>query len=448
MFTFPISLLLALVLGSQLQSADKKVRDAALSGLVGLGQAAWPAIDSVIKRLSDERCSWQELEILGKIGKPAIPKLLKVVDGNDRLAKWNAIRALGEMGRWGLRPYPRDQLKRITGFLKSDSVLSVKSDAALFRVAALEALSRIRDPSSVEPIIALLKKDTSIDMMIVAVKALGRFEENASPAIPALIDALRTWRPSELARPLKEEGFPQALKDAEFSSSMQFTFASIGEPAVEPLLNLIADEKQPRHVRQTAILAFSKMEASKVRDGALWPLLRLLDKEKSDLRLDMLWAISNICHDSARAARVLVRRGQTAQGMELVLTTQALIQADPENEHIVPYLLRVIEKDPDVDNKIQAICQIGREGMNGERTLGTLVKLLDSKDTFVRHHAILAIGRVGQDLSWQHRDSPKALEKALEKHEIIPALKRVVVSDPDPQRRNDAAETLSLLNRR
>src|SRR5262249_45485293 len=148
--------------------------------------------------------------------------------------------------------------------------------------------------------------------------------------------------------------------------------------------------------------------------------------------------LANLCHDSAGGARVLVRRGRNAQGLELVRTVEALVKADPENEYIVPYLLRVIENDPDVSNKRLAIMTIGHDGMNGEGTLGTLVKLLDSRDTLVRQDAISAIGRVGQDLSWQHRDSPKALEKALEKHGIVPALKRVAADDPDPARREDA----------
>ena len=81
-----------------------KCKDVNVSGLAsrGIGKIG-PAAEAAIPALRDavfmaEEPNHEAVDALGKIGAPALPVLIEVLERGDSMAKWTAARALADMG--------------------------------------------------------------------------------------------------------------------------------------------------------------------------------------------------------------------------------------------------------------------------------------------------------------------------------------------------------------
>jgi HEAT repeat protein len=102
-----------------------------------------------------------------------IPALIGCLNSTDPAVQWHAAEALGSCGE-GAVPL---------------LLLALQSRFIPVRLGAIEALGTIRDLSTVNPIVTVVKHDRSLEVRWAAVLALG--EIGSTDAIPCLVPLLR-----------------------------------------------------------------------------------------------------------------------------------------------------------------------------------------------------------------------------------------------------------------
>ena len=169
-----------------------------------------------------------------KLGKTAVPALIKALKDSDKDVRKAAAEALGKIGDKSAVPALIKALK--------DGYWQV-------RTAAAAALGKIGDKSAVPALIEALK-DKDSDVRTAAAEALGTIGDTR--AVPALIEALKDWRSvstAAAAAALKkmDEFTPerQAIYYA-FSGNVEES-VKLGEIAVPALVEAI---KAERYVRE------------------------------------------------------------------------------------------------------------------------------------------------------------------------------------------------------
>lgn len=102
-----------------------------------------------------------------------IPTLIDLLKSPDPYIQWRAAEALGTCGE-----------KAVTLLL-----LALQSRAVPVRLGAIEALGQIRDARAVNPILAVIDHDASLEVRWAAVLALG--DIGSPDAVPSLVPLLR-----------------------------------------------------------------------------------------------------------------------------------------------------------------------------------------------------------------------------------------------------------------
>jgi HEAT repeat protein len=141
-----------------------------------------------------------------KIGRPAVPELIRALEYAEDRARVEAVEALGTIRDpraaeplAGLLTVPSREIWGATrvalwriGAAAVPALLEVLGSAdPTARWRSVHVLGEIRDSAAVEPLVALLKKDrdTGVRMEIAAV--LGRIRDRTSCDV--LLDALHDW---------------------------------------------------------------------------------------------------------------------------------------------------------------------------------------------------------------------------------------------------------------
>jgi len=200
------------------------------------------------------------VEILSKVGKPAVKPLIGALTSDDLLVRRQAVDALGRIGD------PR----------AVDPLLATLNDHdSLVRGHAIEALGRIKDPKAVPPLIALLSgKDEQPHVRMSAAEALGTIKDNRAlePLVLALLDEHWGVR-SRAAQALGQLGDPRAvgcligaLQDKEPAvrghAAEALGIMSDGR-AVKPLTAALEDPD--REVRKKAALALRRLTGTEFK---------------------------------------------------------------------------------------------------------------------------------------------------------------------------------------
>ena len=131
----------------------------------------------------DEARAEAAVSPLIEMGEAAIPSLLDLTRSGDPEARWWALRVLASS--------PQARTEWLVPFL-SDPVPEVRQCAAL-------GLAGKPDPSAVEPLVhALADPDSMVSSL-----AANALVKNGSPAVPALIEAVKNGAPSQRIQALR-----------------------------------------------------------------------------------------------------------------------------------------------------------------------------------------------------------------------------------------------------
>ncbi len=209
--------------------------------------------------------------------------------------QWQAAEALGELGKEDLTPL----------------LLAIRKKNKAIRLGVIEALGRIRDPSTV-PVLTEALSDKSPEVRWEAALALGEIGE--AEAVPALVSAL-----SDSDRYVRY-GSAQALQALRWiprgESDQAYFFlgkqewdrlVALGEAAVDPLIIAL-------HDRDSGVRAFAAESLGKVGSGIAIPeLYKALSDDDEAVRWQAVRAARNCGIPLIRLPRGLSKRKRRGQ---------------------------------------------------------------------------------------------------------------------------------------
>ena len=207
------------------------------------------------------------LWLLGPIGETTWDDLLACLKDSDTKVRQRALHQLHELPNRGTNMPTKKLNVALADLLKNHNVAKVRN----FAMASLDA----RDPDAFLPLFDAAKSDKDEDVRVGAISRSGEFKEQAKPAVPLLIDALKD--PAEHTR-----------------RSAAMALARIGpvaKAAIPHLIELMKDKDQ--QVCQSAAYALSHqdkeclpgvLEFIKNSNGQArsWPLVVLRNHKYGD----------------------------------------------------------------------------------------------------------------------------------------------------------------------
>ncbi len=387
-------LIAALELKKALFQDTRQLNQARKVAAIRLGLLKDPrAVDSLVAALQEKSLAEAAASALGDIGDHrAVDPLTAALYKGDWQMRRSAANALGEIGGGGARESlitalkdPEEQVRqaaaralgKIGGAQAVEALLAALKDGEMrVRAAAAEALGVIGDVRALKPLIAALD-DRNPGVSEAAANALGRI---GAPAVEPLLTAflgenlfVRNAADSALSRAGWWPG-----KDAKSAAYLAAkgnwdALVAIGEPAVEPLIGALQDQKhQDARGRQSAAMALGMIGDPR----AVEPLLAALLKE--DVRETAAEALERIGWkpgEDEDAAAYWLAKGDwekcTANGASAVKAlAAALLDSQPANR------LRAVK----------AIVQVG-----GAPTVKPLITALKDADRDVRRSAAGAL---------------------------------------------------------
>lgn len=273
-----------------------------------LGKIGDPrAVSHLMVALNDTNIYFTEIvaTALGEIGAPAVRPLIYALMNKKANVRWDAARALGNIGD-----------KRAVEPLMD----ALKDEHKSVRRIAIEALGNIGDDRAVEPLIATLK-DEDVDVRKAVADALGNigdkramepllnnlYDENL-PMRVAVVEALDSlgWSPDK-----NRIGADYWIVKQNWDECAQ-----IGVPAVEPLIAALNDEDTD--VREGATEALGQ-----IGEPVVGPLIAALKSEDLDVREGAAKALVAI-HNSGRLG---------AKDKNTILAQEDEIKRIGENTH-------------------------------------------------------------------------------------------------------------------
>jgi HEAT repeat protein len=265
------------------------------------------------------------------------------------------------------------------------------------RAKAAGILGRIGDRRAVEPLLQRLR-DKARDVRFAAAGALGWIGDER--AVEPLLQLLRDekgsdrsgWlkRAAEASRGIEDEWMLRLYREDLPNITVRFAAAGalgqIGdERAVEPLLQLLRDERQS--VRSAAVSALEKIGDER----AVEPLLQLLRDEKPFERQRAAEALGEIGDE--RAVEPLLQLLRDKDGFVRNATAWALRRFG--DQRAVEPLLQLL-RDENSHIRKTAAGALGRIG--DERAVEPLFQLLGDNDNLVRLTAAEALWAITQTL--------------------------------------------------
>lgn len=257
-----------------------QVRDSVVQALVEIGK---PAVQPLILALNDDKSNVREaaVETLGRIEDPvSVEPLIQRLQDEDIGIKINIGNALAKIGKPAVPALVR---------MLTDAKTDVRKTAA-------EILGRIKDTESVEPLVRLLKDD-EFGVRFAAEHSLREFRELA---IPPLLRALTSenstlrkgatsvlghMRDSKATIPLCH--MLESQDKGERISVLEALEKIADRAAAEYIVPLLKDKDND--IRRLSVNALGKIEDI----GTLMPLMSVLEKDR-DTRQHVWKAIADI----------------------------------------------------------------------------------------------------------------------------------------------------------
>lgn len=284
-----------------LDNHDAKVRRAAASLLGSMGDLA--ALEPLLKALfdPDAAVAGDAAYAIAKLGQPAMPGLLQVLQDAPAQARIAAADALGIIA----------DTKAIPAL-----VAALKDQDSYLQIAAAKALARIRHPSVIEPLVNALEDSSNAAFFYgVSDEASAALVKLGKPAIAPMLESLK--RPATSGR-----GRLLIIR----------LLGELPDPrAVEPLVGLLSEPNL--EVRQAAMTTLAKVAPQRALE-ALPPFLDDADFNVRHHAGELLRNAGWKPEAPRDQARLAIAVGQYAQALEtgpeaLLLLLERLRDAEP-----------------------------------------------------------------------------------------------------------------------
>ncbi len=388
-------------------------------------------------------------KILKKIGKIAIPLLLKILADEDKYIRMSAAEALGKIGPSAEPAIPE---------LLETALVDSESSVRVFAAKALEKIGYATNQVVSHLVTALESNDNSLQTRENAAEALGNIGQIAVPAMPHLVIALKENKPSFLKNfnfsmgSLFSRSSPTALKDSHWwkvREAAAEAIGKIGPTAAQAIPSLIvALEDSKLDVRSASAEALGKIGPTAVQ--AVPSLIVALENDYSDVQRKAVEALGKIGPDAAQAVPSLMTALGDSDRFVRHEVAKALGKIGPAAAPAVPSLVTTLE-DTYKPARLATVITLGKIGPDAALAVPHLITALNNSNH--RLDTIEALGNIGSAASpavpslvkvgadnmdyWTDKKSKEAFEKALNNigFAAIPYLATVLVDSDNNVRR-------------
>lgn len=325
-------------------------RTAAAGALADIPEHAVLAVPALIGALADENAAVAaEVErALRRIGEPAIPRILAVLEDGDVNERTAAVRLIND-----IRTASPEALAALHA--------AIRNDAATVRREVAVSLQRVGAPeANIHPLLAALE-DEEPGVREEAARTLGGFGRQAKTASGTLRDVLRDdhtrvriaaaealWEIDGDAR----EVLPTlvgAMRERAVRWRAVMVISSMGadaEPAIPFLISALRDEAMHRPFRDPPL---SALALGRIGEAA-WPaLIAACESRDENTRVGAALALRDAGEKAGtgeRAAmKTLLRDGSTTVRHAAAM---ALIAMNESDESLIPILQEMLDADDDV----------------------------------------------------------------------------------------------------
>jgi HEAT repeat protein len=317
-----------------LKDKDRAVRQQAAIGLAGFGIAEQGVLDQLVERMGQAHSGRYQTQPEGllsptaalvKLGKKAVPCLLKAMDDESSVRRLRALVALGEIG-----PDAKDALPAI------ERALEKREHGSL--VTLVDVKWRIDRNSSfaLVRLVPLLADKRNLSCYG-ALGTLSYMRADAKEAVPALIEALKRHKDTNVLRTLrdlapysKELAVPalqEALREPTLADEAAIALQGIGLPGEEVLPSQLrrlracqpGDGNDPMRIVYTiaiyepanqrylpAVRELLKHANPEIRRAAAWGVCRIAGDEKAtEAALKEAAKDPEVAEEATRSLKVL-----------------------------------------------------------------------------------------------------------------------------------------------
>lgn len=227
-------------------------------------------------------------EALIEMGEEAVPYLLHKLDTQSAREKWTLIDIVSKIGEPAVIP--------LIEYLKSDNKDEVK--------LASRILGDIKDKRAVSPLIELLDKE-DFNIRGYACESLGKIGDttaftDVSSCLKDSVEVVRKSAAVALGKMKESRAVPhliEGLSDPHFSVRMTSasSLVEIGEPSVKPLIGLLSLSADPMGPADTMAVFLAIESLGKLKDKrALRPLIEKLEDDDWATRAFVVEALGEI----------------------------------------------------------------------------------------------------------------------------------------------------------
>jgi HEAT repeat protein len=353
-----------------LKDKQPAIRRAAIDALGWLGTRASTAIAELVATFADEALlkvpspdatdadPFAAPRALARIGQAAVPALAKALGDKNALVRWQAAKALAQLGRRAkgavteLEKAQEDML----------AVVVIESAVALIRAGAAAEQPLEKLAENFEHPSAYIKTQT-----LKAVATLGPRAASLAPKVAKLLDDKEVW--------------PAAVEALQ-------KMGSEGGRAVPKLVKVLENPKDPSRLAALRSLA----DLGPLASDAVPALIKGLKEKEAAVARVAAQALGNIGPEANPAVADLLAtmdRDPLLGGVCL----EALGKIGPKARDAVPIAIKWLTRESPFD-RIRAARALGQIGPEAKKALPALEDLRQDPEPAVRAWAIFAIGRI------------------------------------------------------
>ena len=224
-------------------------------------------------------------------------------------------------------------------------------------------------------VIAALKADNP-NARMKAANDLGFMRESAAEAVPALIGALE-----DSCEPVRRNAI--------------YALGAIGKPAVEPLVDALAAEKEAFDMEPILHICDAAHGLAAIGASAVPALVTALKDERENVRASAAYALGEMGPAAADAVDGLITLLTDESEEVRRHATSALGMIKEPVSKTVPALVRVLEDREDTDLAFFAAQALTRIGPDATEAVPALQEALLSESAYVRGFSSEALSRIG-----------------------------------------------------
>jgi HEAT repeat protein len=387
--------------------------------------------------------SWA-LRNLGAKATPAVPGLIAALKSDDVNVRWDAARALGDLG-----DVAQDAIDDLVAIVRDDDAGEGRSGYFTQRdVRAKAAFSLGQIGGQPEVVVPLLRQALHHDDLEIrqwAALGLGRMKADSAAAIPDLIEAL-----ADEGNNLPRAICIYSMRPEHWAAT---ALVNIG-PAAIPALTAALSHGNPR-VRRHAANAFWYF--GRRAERAAPALAELLVDDDVEIRRKAAAALGELRPRSDEAIESLIHALGDEDAEVRQLAAAALEEIGPSARSAADRLAESLD-DEESDVRKAAIRALKRTGA-ATAVVPAITKVLDDKNEEVRIEALLALSSFGREAStaipqvilrvhdrhdWVKTAAIEALAKIASADVAVPAIIELV-RFPNHEVRRRVAEDLAAI---